>query len=103
MHTTSDRKSLDRETESPSSVPDRKGRAEVASALEPHVTVKQIADAWRLSEDTVHRIFENEPGVFVLSDSKRRAKRRYRTLRIPASVVERVHRQFLSAQHVHKE
>ena len=73
------------------------------SALEPHVTVKQIADAWRLSEDTVHRIFENEPGVLVLADPKPRAKRRYRTLRIPASVVQRVHRQFLSAQPTRKE
>lgn len=48
---------------------------------------------WNLSPDAVRRMFENEPGVLVLGDKAlSRSKRRYTTLRIPASVVERVYR-----------
>ena len=58
-----------------------------------HYTVKEIATMWKLSEDVVRRIFENEPGVLVLAEEKRNShRRRYRTLRIPASVLERVYR-----------
>ncbi len=46
---------------------------------------------WNLGEDAIRRLFEKEPGVVVLSNS-RRGKRRYRTLRIPESVAQRVHR-----------
>jgi hypothetical protein len=48
---------------------------------------------WNLSPDKVRRLFENESGVVVLGDEvPNRGKRRYRTLLIPESVVERVHR-----------
>jgi hypothetical protein len=58
-----------------------------------HYTVKEIGTMWKLSDDAVRRIFENEPGVLVLAEEKRNShKRRYRTLRIPASVLERVYR-----------
>jgi hypothetical protein len=58
-----------------------------------HYTVGEVADLWRLSEDCVRRIFEREPGVLVLGDAKpTRYKRRYRTLRIPEFVLDRVHR-----------
>jgi len=47
-----------------------------------------------LSEETVRRIFSGEPGVLVLRNEARASgKRNYTTLRIPASVAERVHRQ----------
>jgi len=50
---------------------------------------------WQLSVDAVRKIFCNEPGVLVLGDSNpRRRKRRYLTLRIPQSVVERVHKHY---------
>jgi hypothetical protein len=55
-------------------------------------TVREIAELWRVSEDTVRRLFEKEPGVLVLGDSSPRRKRRYRTIRVPASVLERVRR-----------
>jgi hypothetical protein len=59
---------------------------------ERHYSVAEIASMWNLSKDAVRRIFESEPGVLVLGDtSPRRRKRPYRTLRIPQSVVERVH------------
>ena len=59
---------------------------------ERHYTVAEIAARWNLSVDAVRRIFQNEPGVLVLGDQPSRSKRRYTTLRIPESVLERVHR-----------
>ncbi len=58
-----------------------------------HFSVAEIAKLWNLSQDHVRRIFEKEPGVLVLGDTKpSRHRRRYRTLRIPEFVLERVHR-----------
>jgi hypothetical protein len=58
-----------------------------------HYTVTEIASLWNLSDDAVRKIFENEPGVLVIGErSSYSRKRRYRTLRIPELVVERVHR-----------
>lgn len=68
---------------------------EACVSLERHYTVEEIAEAWNLSKDAVRRIFRNEPGVLVLgTDHRRRKKRRYETLRIPLSVLDRVHRQY---------
>ena len=61
--------------------------------IERHYTVAEVASLWRLSEDFVRRIFENEPGVLIFGKEKSsRNKRRYRTLRIPEQVLERVRR-----------
>ena len=60
---------------------------------EPHYTISEIAEMWKLSVDVIRRLFQNEPGVLVLGSTNPRAKRRYLTLRIPQSVLERVHRQ----------
>ena len=57
-----------------------------------HYTVDEIAEAWKLSRDKVRRLFENEPGVLVLDNRGALSRRRYRTLRIPDSVAERVYR-----------
>ncbi|MDA2914395.1 hypothetical protein MYX77_10675 [Acidobacteriia bacterium AH_259_A11_L15] len=62
---------------------------------ERHYTVDEIAEAWKLSRDKVRRLFENEPGVLVLENRGAFSKRRYRTLRIPESVAERVYRRLL--------
>jgi len=58
---------------------------------ERHYSVLDIAETWGFSEDKVREMFENEPGVLIISDTKPRRKRRYRTLRIPESVAHRVH------------
>jgi hypothetical protein len=62
--------------------------------LEAHFSAAQIAEAWGVSIDTVRRLFEHEPGVLMIEPPQTRfaRRRRYRTLRIPASVAERVHR-----------
>ncbi len=59
---------------------------------ERHYSVAEIGEMWNLSQDAVRRIFENEKGVLVLGNAETRHRRRYTTLRIPQSVVERVHR-----------
>jgi transcriptional regulator GlxA family with amidase domain len=65
-----------------------------SASLETHYSAAQIAEAWGISVDTIRRLFEREPGVLVIEPSQGRVtrRRRYRTLRIPASVAERVHR-----------
>jgi hypothetical protein len=60
-------------------------------ALERHYNVKEVAALWKLSCDTVREMFINEPDVTVIG-RQRAHKRHYRTLRIPESVVIRVHR-----------
>lgn len=60
-------------------------------SLEKHFSPKELAALWAVSPDTIRRFFLREPGVLILNDGGR-GKRRYRTLRIPASVAERFHR-----------
>ncbi len=64
----------------------------IRASAERHYSVSEIAERWSLSEDAVRRLFCNEPGVLALGDSSvGRRKRRYVTLRIPQSVLDRVH------------
>ncbi len=78
-----------RERNSPASI----GHPFVPTAFnERHYSVKEIAEMWSLSTDAVGRLFDHEPGVLVIGDSESRHKRQYRTLRIPHSIIERVHR-----------
>lgn len=59
---------------------------------ERHYSVSAVADMWNLSRDVVRKLFEDEPGVLVLGNDGSRIKRGYHTLRIPESIMERVHR-----------
>jgi hypothetical protein len=59
---------------------------------ERHYSPDELAALWNLSGDTVRRLFEREPGVLVIERARSRNARHYRTLRIPESVAERVHR-----------
>jgi len=66
---------------------------------ERHYTVEEIAAMWHLSKDAVRKLFRNEPGVFVYSNPNPRIRKRpYTTLRIPQSVLERVHQQYSLSQ-----
>jgi hypothetical protein len=69
---------------------------ETSAHTERHYAVTEIAEMWNLSTDKVRELFENEPGVLVLGERSPRHKRRYVTLRIPHSVLERVHRRMSS-------
>jgi len=64
---------------------------ETSVHIERHYAVTEIAEMWNLSVDKVRDIFENEPGVLLLGERSPRHKRRYVTLRIPQTVLERVH------------
>jgi hypothetical protein len=56
-------------------------------------TVSEIASLWKLSEESVRKLFQNESDVLIFGNQKPRfGRRRYLTLRIPAFVVERVYR-----------
>lgn len=63
-------------------------------AVERHYTVKELGTLWKLSSNTVTRLFRDEPGVLKIGrDHPPRGRRNYTTLRIPESVVQRVYRQ----------
>ena len=59
---------------------------------ERHYTVDQVAEILNVSSELTRKLFEREPGVLVIPGDGGRGKRRYRTMRIPQSVVERVYR-----------
>lgn len=58
--------------------------------LERHFSVGELASLWDLSEQTI-RMFAGEPGVIVWGHTESRFRRGYITMRIPESVVQRVH------------
>jgi hypothetical protein len=59
---------------------------------ERHYSVAELGKLWNLSEKTIRRMFENEPGVLRWGKSEARVRRGYITLRIPESVASHVHR-----------
>jgi len=61
-------------------------------ALEKHYTVSQVAELWGWSDTKVRNVFRDEAGVLQSSiPSLLRRKKRNVTLRIPESVMLRVH------------
>jgi hypothetical protein len=64
--------------------------AEMPEVAERHYTPSDVANLWRLSVETIRRLFQSEPGVMVLQGPIRKGKRPYKTIRIPHSVLERV-------------
>jgi hypothetical protein len=64
---------------------------------ERHYSVGEISKLWALSEKTVRRIFQDEPGVIQWGSEERLHKRGYRTFRIPESVLVRVHHKLRKA------
>lgn len=53
-------------------------------------TVAEIAAMTGFSRSTITRMFEREPGVMVLNRPESMHKQRYRSIRIPRTVYERV-------------
>jgi len=83
------------------SVPNTLGTRELPKAIEDHTasdtfekhySINEISHLWGLSQKTIRRIFEHEPGVIELANHKSRNKRTYVTRKVPESVLERVHR-----------
>jgi hypothetical protein len=67
---------------------------EVSRATERHYSVSEIAEMWKLSPGAVRKLFQNEPGVLAIGEPRPKfgRQRGYVTLRIPQSVLDRVHR-----------
>lgn len=63
------------------------------NAIERHYTAHEVAEIWQLSAKVIRSIFQDEPGVLKIGASGRRNKRDYVTIRIPESVMQRVHRE----------
>ncbi len=67
--------------------------ATLDEAAEIHLEVKQVAALWGMSDEAVRKLFRDEPGVLKIGRQESQGcKRRKVTLRIPLSVVQRVHR-----------
>jgi hypothetical protein len=66
-------------------------------ANQKHYSVIEISKLWALSQKTVRRIFEREPGVIHWGSEESRHKRGYQTLRVPTTVLLRVHRKLRRA------
>lgn len=69
----------------------RNGGVPTPSVLEkPALTVAEVAALMGLSRSAVTELFEKERGVIILNRPETMHKRRYRSLRIPRAVFERV-------------
>lgn len=54
------------------------------------MSVREVAEEMGLSRQTVSRLFERERGVLVINRPETREKKRYRSIRIPRHVFNRV-------------
>lgn len=61
-------------------------------AMERHYTIAEIATLWHLNYKTVRRFFGSEPGVLIFGPGERRFKRSHVSMRVPETVMLRVHR-----------
>jgi hypothetical protein len=61
------------------------------SATERHYTPQEIAKLWNMHPDTVRPLFRNVPGVLKIIRKSTSKKRSYVSLKIPESVMMRVH------------
>jgi len=65
-------------------------------SVERHYTVFEIAKMWGVSHWTIRRLFEKEPGVLIFGSPETRYGGKRTTMRVPESVVIRVHRKYSS-------
>lgn len=62
------------------------------AALERHYTPQELGELWGFDQSTIRRLFFDEPGVLKIGKQTRRdGKRDYVSLRIPASIAQKVH------------
>jgi hypothetical protein len=65
-------------------------------AFERHYKIGEIAELWNIDYKKCQRMFINEPGVLKETQDGTLKKKRYTVLRVPESVVLRVHRRLRS-------
>jgi hypothetical protein len=61
------------------------------AAFEKHFSVKQVAEMWGFSPNTIRRLFQDEKGVIKHGSPEARFKRKRFVLSIPESVLLRVY------------
>ena len=66
---------------------------------ERHFTVPELATMWRLSREFVRQVVQHEPGVTEWV-RQQPGRRRYRVLRVPQSVAERLYNRALGKAEV---
>jgi hypothetical protein len=71
--------------------PERPQNGFVPTALERHYRVSELSKLWFFSENTIRRLFSQEPGVIRIAHQATRIKRGYTSLRIPERIAQRVH------------
>lgn len=73
--------------------------AEQQEVVEPfaerHYTINELASMWNLSGEFVRQLVKHEPGVTEWV-RQQPGRRRYRVLRIPQSVAQRIYQKALS-------
>jgi hypothetical protein len=62
---------------------------------ERHYTIAELAEMWKFSTEFVRQIVRGEPGVTEWV-RQQPGRRRYRVIRVPKSVVERLYRRALT-------
>jgi hypothetical protein len=62
---------------------------------EKHYKAAELAKLWGFAADKIREWFKDEPGVLVEDKPEKLHKRGYKSLRIPASVAERVYSQHI--------
>jgi hypothetical protein len=65
---------------------------------EKHYAVAEISEQWGISPDLVRDTFKDEPGVLRFVRPGTRVKRGYSTIRVPESVLVRVHTRLTSGK-----
>lgn len=63
-------------------------------ATQRHYTPDQLGKLWGVSTNTIRRLFEDVLGVLVIDRPEEMHKRKYVTMRIPATVAAHVHSQY---------
>jgi hypothetical protein len=73
--------------------PAKKFPPQAGTAFEDHFTPEELAALWKLDPSTIRRMFRDEEGVMKYGrEGSKGGRREYLTLRIPASVAERVYK-----------
>ena len=65
---------------------------ETPTPVERHYAPGEVAEIWQFNVEMIRRLFQNEPGVVVIQAPVKKGRRPYKTIRIPQSVLERVHK-----------
>lgn len=63
----------------------------MSAALEKHFSIPEIAKLWGYSIGTVRKLFRDRQDVLHFGTGEGRHKRGYFSIRIPESVMQRVH------------